>query len=148
MVLTLFWLIFPCYVPWKHQKTIGFYIEYIEFEHVLLAEVVSEDPVKHLWWSFFFFSENILRLLAAGSFRKKINHRCLTGPGHILDLYCVRLSNAVHFCENYAKIMRKLSFFHRRLPFLANIERCPKFLEHALRALNAPLILFCFCITL
>ena len=94
------------------------------------------------------FSENILRLLAAGSFRKKINHRCLTGPGHILDLYCVRLSNAVHSCENYAKIMRKLSFFHRRLPFLANIERCPKFLEHALRALNAPLILFCFCITL
>ena len=94
------------------------------------------------------FSENILRLLAAGSFRKKINHRCLTGPGHILDLYCVRLSNAVHSCENYAKIMRKLSFFHRRLPFLANIERCPKFLEHALRALNAPLILFCFCTTL
>ena len=94
------------------------------------------------------FSENILRLLAAGSFCKKINHRCLTGPGHILDLYCVRLSNAVHSCENYAKIMRKLSFFHRRLPFLANIERCPKFLEHALRALNAPLILFCFCITL
>ena len=31
---------------------------------------------------------------------KKIVHM----PGHILDLYCVRLLNAAPFCENYAKL--------------------------------------------
>ena len=34
----------------------------------------------------------------------------MTIAGHILDLYCV----------------------HKKVPFLANIERCPKFLEYAL----------------
>ena len=27
-----------------------------------------------------------------------------TLSGHILDLYCVRLSNAAPFCENYTKL--------------------------------------------
>ena len=28
----------------------------------------------------------------------------VTESGHILDLYCVRLLNAVPFCENYVKL--------------------------------------------
>ena len=46
-------------------------------------------------------------------------------PGHILDLYCVRLLKAAVFCQNYAK----LSFDVKHL------ERCPKFLEFSLHAL-------------
>ena len=75
---------------------------------------------------------------------------------HILDLYCVRLSNAAHFYENYAKIyakhlekelnhwmervikilgpffQKKVRFFHEKVPLLANVERCPKLREYAL----------------
>ena len=83
--------------------------------------------------------------------------------GHILNLY--RLSNAAPFCENYTKfhfdIKRKRDLiraggvkflvpffkksvlffiksviFHRKVPFLANIERCPKLLGYALTILK------------
>ena len=66
-------------------------------------------------------------------------------PGHILDIHCVRLSNAALLCEKYAKLYfdakhleKELnkgvgeSFFQKKVPFLANIERCPKFLAYAL----------------
>ena len=67
-------------------------------------------------------------------------------PGHILDLYCVRLSNAAPFCKNYAKpyfdakclekglnrgedfgalFSKKVSSYHKKVPFLANIETLP-----------------------
>ena len=72
--------------------------------------------------------------------------------GHILDLYHARLSNAAPFCENYTKLYfdakhlkkglnrggRGVTFFmssvlfSKKVPFLTNIERCPKFLEYAL----------------
>ena len=84
----------------------------------------------------------------------------LTLTGHILDLYCVRLSNPASFCKNYAKLyfdakllekglnrgvgeifvalfLKKCSFFkksalfHKRVPFLTNIKCCSKFLECA-----------------
>ena len=63
--------------------------------------------------------------------------------GHTLHLYCVRLSNAAPFCENYATLYfdakrlekglnREVSeifgaFFQKKVPFLADTERCPKF---------------------
>ena len=75
-------------------------------------------------------------------------------PGHILDLYCIRLSNASPFRKNYASfiliqntflwlnkglnfsgLFQKSALFHINVSFLANIERCPKFLEYALHAL-------------
>ena len=60
--------------------------------------------------------------------------------GHILDLYCVRLSNAAPFCKNYTKhffdakhlekglnrgrgggwcpfFFKKVFFFHKKCPF-------------------------------
>ena len=69
--------------------------------------------------------------------------------GHILDLYCVRLSNAAPFCENYAKLYFDAkhlekglnrgegreggqALFHKKVLLLSNIERCPKFLEYTL----------------
>ena len=68
--------------------------------------------------------------------------------GHILDLCCVRLSNAARFCENYANlyfVAKHLekgfnrgrgeilgAFFLKKVPLLDNIECCPKFLEYAL----------------
>ena len=67
--------------------------------------------------------------------------------GHNLDLYCVLLSNATPFCKNYTKLyfdaepykrdwiggMKVLvPFFRKKVPFLANIKRCPKFLQYAL----------------
>ena len=79
--------------------------------------------------------------------------------GHILDLYCVRLSNAAPFCENYtkfyfdAKHLEKglntgcrglgggggakflVLFFHKKVSFLANIKCCPKFLVYAVNIL-------------
>ena len=76
-------------------------------------------------------------------------------PGHIL-LYCIQLSNTAPFCKNYTKLYfdakhlekglnrrgeifgalfsKKVAFFHKKVPFLANIECCPKFLEYALDA--------------
>ena len=64
--------------------------------------------------------------------------------GHILDLYCIRLSNAAPFCENYTKFDTKhlekgLNRGERGEIFgtlLANIECCPKFLEYALLCLT------------
>ena len=77
----------------------------------------------------------------------------LVATGHILDLYCFRLSNAALFCKNYAKLFflmqntskgergwwggvrfgaffsKKCHFFYKKVLFLANIERCPKFLN-------------------
>ena len=66
----------------------------------------------------------------------------LTLTGHILDLYCFRLSNAAPFCKNYAKLYfdakhlgkglnrgaglkflgpffqkNKMPFFHKKCPF-------------------------------
>ena len=67
--------------------------------------------------------------------------------GHILDLYCVCLSSDAPFCENYTKLFfvyfdakglnkgaGKIfgALFSKKVPFLANIERCPNFLEYAL----------------
>ena len=68
--------------------------------------------------------------------------------GHILDLDCVRLSSAAPFWKSYAKLyfgakhlQKGLSrewvkclgpFFHKKVSSLADIERCPKFLEYAL----------------
>ena len=46
-------------------------------------------------------------------------------PGHILDLYCVRLLNAAPFCKSYAKL-----YYDAK-----HLERYPKFLECALHAL-------------
>ena len=46
-------------------------------------------------------------------------------PGHLLDLYCVRLLKAAVFCQNYAKL-----FFDAK-----HLERCPKFLECSLHVL-------------
>ena len=72
--------------------------------------------------------------------------------GNILDLYCVRLSNAAPFCENHIKLYfdanhlkkelnrcegeggRRTIFgalFSKKEPVLANIEGCPNFLEYA-----------------
>ena len=75
----------------------------------------------------------------------------MTNSGHILDLYCTRLSNAAPSRKLYydakhlekglnrgvgeifgALFSKKVPFFHKKMPFLANIERCPKFLEYAL----------------
>ena len=65
---------------------------------------------------------------------------------HILDLYCIRLSNAAPFYKNYVKLhfdAKHLEkglnrgdfwcfFLKKKVSFLANIECCPKFLEYAL----------------
>ena len=46
------------------------------------------------------FSERILSLLETfGLWSFKV-----IKLGHILDLYCVRLLSAAHFCQNYAKL--------------------------------------------
>ena len=68
--------------------------------------------------------------------------------GHILDLYCVRLLNVALFCENYTKLYFDAkhlekglnkeggkivgALLFKKVSFLANIERCPKFLEYSL----------------
>ena len=72
--------------------------------------------------------------------------------GQISDLYCVRVSNAAPFCENYTKLCfnaKKIknglnrgegrkrgkmfgALFSKKVPFLVNVERCPKFLEYGL----------------
>ena len=98
------------------------------------------------------FSERILSLLEKfGLWSLKV-----IKLGHILDLYCVRLLNAAHFCQNYAKLhsdakhlekglnrggvlnfwgpFSKKVLFLIKVSFLANIEHCPKFLEYALQA--------------
>ena len=81
--------------------------------------------------------------------------------GHILDLYCVRLSNAALFCENYAKLyfdarllenrlnrggwgtlFLKSVLFHKKVLFLTIIECCSKFLEYFVLVLS--IILFDF----
>ena len=36
-------------------------------------------------------------------------------PGHILDLYCIQLSNAAPFCENYAKLYFDAKHLENRL---------------------------------
>ena len=84
-----------------------------------------------------------------------IDQLCTTHPAHILDLYCVQLLNAAPFCKNYTKLCfdakhlekglnREVKFLvpffqkkypfskKKKIPFLANIECCPKFLEYAL----------------
>ena len=70
----------------------------------------------------------------------------------ISDLYCVRVSNAAPFCENYTKLCfnakkfkkglnrgegRKRgkifgALFSKKVSFLANVERRPRFLEYGL----------------
>ena len=71
--------------------------------------------------------------------------------GHIVDLYRVRLLNAAPFCKNDAKLyfdakhLKKGldrdgrrgvkmfgALFFKKVPFLASIQRCPKFLEYVL----------------
>ena len=67
--------------------------------------------------------------------------------GHILDLYCVQLLNTAPFGENYTKLYFDAkhlekglnregkflgAFLLKKVPFLANTECCPKFLEYAL----------------
>ena len=58
--------------------------------------------------------------------------------GHILDLYRVRISNANPFAkiiQRFISMQNKkflVAFFQKKVPFLANIERCQKFLEYAL----------------
>ena len=71
----------------------------------------------------------------------------------ILDLYCVWLSNAGLFLENYAKLyfgtkllenelnregtfFKKVPFFHKKVCFLANIECCPNIQEYVLLILS------------
>ena len=39
----------------------------------------------------------------------------LAGTGYILDLYCVRLSNAASFCENYGKLYFDAKHLEKRL---------------------------------
>ena len=38
------------------------------------------------------------------SLQKKCQENNLNKPEHILDLYCIQLSNAGPFCKNYAKL--------------------------------------------
>ena len=62
--------------------------------------------------------------------------------GHILDPYCIRLSNAGPLCKNYAKFYFDAKHLEKGLeggggggglvPFLADIDHCLKFLEYAL----------------
>ena len=74
--------------------------------------------------------------------------------GYILDLYCLQYyvcqSNAPPFCKNYTKLYFDVkhlekglnrkgelfsAFFQKSVPFsifLANIKRCPEFVEYAL----------------
>ena len=73
-----------------------------------------------------------------------------TSLGDIVDLYCVLLSNAASFWENYAKLYfdsKHLekglnkggrvwgeffgALFSKKVPFLAKMELCPKFPEYA-----------------
>ena len=87
--------------------------------------------------------------------------KILNITGHILDLYCVQLLNTTPFSKilksfilmqnTYKRawtggrdeifgaiFIKKVSFFHKKVPFLANMEHCPKFLEYALyNKLNA-----------
>ena len=37
---------------------------------------------------------------------------------------------------------KKVSFFHKKVPFLVNIERCPKFLEYALTIVFVEMLFF------
>lgn len=73
--------------------------------------------------------------------------------GHILDPYCIRLSNAGPLCKNYAKfyfdpkqLEKELDregviflgpFFHEKCPFFIKCTLCGQieFLEYALQAL-------------
>ena len=75
--------------------------------------------------------------------------------GDVLDLYCIdyhtpppfaKIKHSFILTQNTSKgLNRGLKFFgsfsqksvlfHRNVPFLANIERCSKFLEYALHAL-------------
>ena len=68
------------------------------------------------------------------------------------DPYCVRVSNAAPICESYTKLCfnaKKLkkglnrgegrkrgkifgALFSKKVPFLANVERRPRFLEYGL----------------
>ena len=71
-----------------------------------------------------------------------------TLPEDILDLYCIQLLNTPPFCENYAKLYvdvkqegewkgRNLwDLFSKKVSFLANIERCHKFLQYAVFAIS------------
>ena len=82
------------------------------------------------------------------------NQPKICSSGHILDLHCVRLLNAAPFSEYYAKFyfdakhlekglkrggrvkfmgpfFKKSALFHKKMPLLANIKCCPKFLEYA-----------------
>ena len=66
--------------------------------------------------------------------------------GHILDLYCDRLSKTAPCCENYTKLYFDAEHSEKGLnrkggvkflvSFAANIERCLKFLEYALTVLE------------
>ena len=75
--------------------------------------------------------------------------------GDVLDLYCIdyhtpppfaKIKRSFILTQNTSKGLKrgskffgsfsqKSALFHRNVPFLANIERCSKFLEYALHAL-------------
>ena len=75
--------------------------------------------------------------------------------GDVLDLYCIdyhtpppfaKIKHSFILTQNTSKglnrglkffgsFSQKIALFHRNVPFLANIERCSKFLEYALHAL-------------
>ena len=90
-----------------------------------------------------FFKVGQIKLLKYGNL--------MLPAGQILYIYCVQLSNAAPFRQNYTKLsfdakhlekgfnrgwVRGVKFldpfFKKKMPFLVNIERCPKFLEYAL----------------
>ena len=87
-------------------------------------------PVHNFLSHLHFFKVGEIMLLKHG--------KLMLPAGHILDLYHVRLSNAAPFCENYTKFYFDAkhktfgAIFLKKVPFLANIERYPTFLEYAL----------------
>ena len=97
-------------------------------------------PVRNFLSHLHFFKVGEIMLLKNGNL--------MLPAEHILDLYCVRLLNAAPFFENYAKLyfdakhlekglnrgegVTFLVPFFRKVSFLANIERCSKFLTRGI----------------
>ena len=52
--------------------------------------------------------------------------------GHILDLYCVQLSNAASFCENYTKLYFDAKHLEKGLKSGLFFKKVPFFIKSAL----------------
>ena len=103
--------------------------------------ILSLKNTSKLWgtWSLALLVHNVLSYLhffKVGEIILLKNGNLMLPAVHILNLQSVRLSNAASFCENYTKLFsdaktHRCTFF-KKVPFVANIECCPKFLEYAL----------------